>query len=74
MFSVIIPAHNSEKTILKTVNNILSNLVYKEDEVIIINDGSYDDTLKLLEKYKFDTRVKIINQENKGVSAARNKA
>ena len=74
MFTVIIPAHNSEKTILKTVNNILSNLVYKEDEVIIINDGSYDDTLKLLEKYKFDTRVKIINQENKGVSAARNKA
>ncbi|WP_436854887.1 glycosyltransferase family 2 protein [Staphylococcus caeli] len=74
MFTVIVPTHNSEKTILKTINNILLNLIHNEDEIIIIDDGSSDETLKILERYRDEDRVKILSQKNKGVSSARNKA
>ncbi|MCA2501196.1 glycosyltransferase family 2 protein [Staphylococcus xylosus] len=72
MFSVIIPVYNSEQTILKTVSSILLNLVDKKDEIIIVNDGSTDNTINILDVYKENKKIKIINQNNKGVSAARN--
>lgn len=74
MFSVIVPVHNSEKTIEDTLVNILNILPYLEDEIIIVNDGSTDGTKDILNKFKGYTEIKIINQSNQGVSSARNTA
>lgn len=77
MFSVIIPAYNSEKTIEKTLDS-LQNQTKPEliQEVIIINDGSTDGTKDKVEQYKSrqDCILNIIlyNQQNAGVAAARN--
>ncbi|MGN5892736.1 glycosyltransferase family 2 protein [Staphylococcus simulans] len=71
MFSFILPAYNAEKTISKTIESILNNRTSQEIEIIVINDGSTDNTKRILERYD-DQRIKVINQENKGVSAARN--
>jgi len=69
-FSVIIPCYNSSKTIEKTLDSIFSQH-YSNFEVIVINDGSSDDTLNILKQQ--ENRIKIINQKNSGVSTARNK-
>ncbi|WP_426462217.1 glycosyltransferase family 2 protein [Staphylococcus equorum] len=74
MFSVIVPVHNSEKTIRDTLNNILTKLPYLEDEIIIVNDGSTDSTKDILDSVRDNTQIKIINQPNEGVSSARNTA
>lgn len=73
MFSVVLPVFNAEKTILKTIESILSSK--KENiEIIIVNDGSTDNTKEVLKKYEEDDRFKIITQSNPGVSIARNRA
>lgn len=70
--SVIIPAYNAEKYIEQCVNSVIYQ-TYKRVEIIIVNDGSEDKTLEILEKLKLsDERIIIINQDNKGPSAARN--
>ncbi len=66
--SVIIPAYNCENTICRTVDSIL-NQFYKNIEIIIINDGSTDDTKKVVKKYG---NVILYNNENKGVCYSRN--
>ena len=66
--SVIIPAYNCEKTIQMTVNSIKSSS-YKDIEIIVINDGSTDNTKEVLEKIK---GIKVFNNENHGVSYTRN--
>lgn len=70
--SVIIPVYNAEKT----VGNILEKLIsqsYRNIEVIAINDGSRDDSWKVLQKFaKEDKRIIAIDQKNVGASAARN--
>lgn len=70
-FSLIIPAYNVEKYIKKCLDSVL-NQTYNDYEIIIINDGSTDNTSKILESYKSNKKIKIINQENKGLSNARN--
>ena len=70
-FSLIIPAYNVEKYIKKCLDSVL-NQTYTNYEIIIINDGSTDNTSKILESYKSNKKIKIINQENKGLSRARN--
>lgn len=74
MFSVIVPVHNSEKTIRDTLDNILTKLPYLEDEIIIVNDGSTDSTKDILDSVRDNAQIKIINQLNEGVSSARNTA
>jgi glycosyltransferase involved in cell wall biosynthesis len=70
--SVIVPAYNAEKTIEKCISSIL-NQTYSNLEVIVINDGSTDNTLDILESIqKSDDRVNIFTIENEGVSHARN--
>lgn len=70
--SVIIPIYNTEKYIARCLETVLSN-TYRNIEVLCINDGSTDSSLSILEKYAAkDQRIKIINQKNAGVSAARN--
>ena len=70
MFSIIIPLYNKSLYIKKVVNSVL-NQNCKNFELIIVNDGSTDDSLEIIKKFK-DDRIIIINQSNLGVSVARN--
>lgn len=70
-FSLIVPVYNTEKYIEKCLNSIL-NQSYKNYEIIVINDGSTDNSVQILDKYKSNKKLKIINQKNKGLSEARN--
>lgn len=70
LITIIMPAYNCEKTILKTINSVLKQ-TYQEFELIIINDGSTDETRKICEKIK-DKRIRLINKQNEGPSSARN--
>lgn len=72
LVSVIIPAYNAAGNITKLLHNILSQ-TYNHLEVIVINDGSTDQTSNLVaEIAKTDTRVILLDQSNQGVSSARN--
>lgn len=70
MFSVIIPLYNKATFIQRAVDSIL-NQSFKEYEIIVVNDGSTDGGEKLPENYQTD-RIRVIHQENQGVSTARN--
>lgn len=70
LISVIINVYNGEKFIKKCLDSVV-NQTYKNLEILIINDGSTDNTLKICESYK-DKRIKIINQNNKGLALSRN--
>lgn len=70
--SVIIPVYNSENYLEECIQSLL-NQILKECEFIFINDGSTDNSYNILKKYEaLDKRVLILNQENQGVSVARN--
>ena len=69
--SIIIPAYNVEGLIERTLSTTLSQTL-EEIEVIVVNDGSTDQTGSKLEKYRYDPRVILIHKENGGVSSARN--
>ncbi len=70
--SVIIPIYNSSQTLERTINSVI-NQTYKNLEIILVNDGSTDDSIKICKKYaKKDNRIIIVNQKNKGVGEARN--
>lgn len=72
LVSIIVPIYNVEKYLEKCVCSIL-NQDYNNLEVILVNDGSTDKSLEICERLqKKDNRIKIINQKNLGVSAARN--
>ena len=71
MISIIVPAYNAEKTIERCILSVLAQ-TYKDFQLIIVNDGSTDTTANICEKYKDDSRLTIINQENKGEGGARN--
>jgi len=72
LISIIVPIYNSEKYLDRCVNSILLQ-TYENIELILVNDGSTDSSLLICEKYKLmDSRVKIINKVNEGVSSARN--
>ena len=68
--------YNAEKTILKCLKSVVTQLPSTDMEVVIVNDGSKDDSFNIvkafIEESSFD--INLINQENKGVSAARNLA
>lgn len=70
--SIIVPAYNCEKTIEKCLDSII-NQTYRNTEIIVINDGSKDNTINILKQYaKIDKRIKLIDRENSGVSKSRN--
>lgn len=71
LVSVIIPAYNSEKTLLQTVDSVL-NQTYQNLELIVINDGSTDNTLAQLETVE-DSRLKVFSYQNGGLATARNR-
>lgn len=70
--SVVIPIYNAERHLQKCIDSIL-NQTERNIEIILVDDGSRDDSLKICQKYaKIDRRIRVIHQENSGVSAARN--
>ncbi|BFM42972.1 hypothetical protein CFS9_16130 [Flavobacterium sp. CFS9] len=70
--SVIIPVYNAESFLEDCIKS-LTNQTLQECEFIFINDGSFDKSLEIIEKYQeLDKRIRIINQENAGRSIARN--
>lgn len=70
IISIVIPCFNSQDYIKSTLQSIL-NQSEKNFEILIINDGSTDNSLKVINQFN-DKRINIISQENQGVSAARN--
>ena len=69
LVSVIIPAYNSGRFISEAIESILEQ-IYPELEVIVVNDGSTDNTEEIIRKYR--NRVRYIYQPNKGLAEARN--
>lgn len=73
MISIIVPVFNSEKGIDRCIKSILSQ-TYSDLELILIDDGSSDRSAGICKQYeKKDPRVHLVQQENRGVSAARNR-
>ncbi len=72
LVSIVVPVYNNEKYIKKCIQSII-NQSYHNLQIIIVNDGSTDDSGCIINEYAADdTRITLINQENSGVSAARN--
>lgn len=72
LFSVIIPIYNVESYIEKCINGVIGQ-DYKNIEIILINDGSKDNSQLICEKKsKEDSRIRLINKQNGGLSSARN--
>ena len=72
LLSVIIPVYNAEKYIEDCLESIIKQ-TYKNLEIILVDDGSTDNSYKLCENYMSkDNRIKVFHKENGGVSSARN--
>ena len=70
--SIIVPVYNVEKYLSECLDSLISQTL-SDIEIICVNDGSKDSSLEILEKYaQKDKRIVVINQENSGVSTARN--
>lgn len=73
--SVVIPLYNAENTIIECVSSVLDQTYNKNIEIIIVNDGSTDNSNKILKEFIRKNNIKnilIIEKENGGVSSARN--
>lgn len=71
VISVIIPVYNGAKTIKETIESVLQQ-TYKTFELIVINDGSQDETLAIISSIQ-DPRIKVFSYPNAGLSATRNR-
>lgn len=70
LISVIIPLYNKEEWVKRTINSVIKQ-TYKNIEILIINDGSTDNSLNKVSEIQ-DKRIKIFTKENAGLSSARN--
>lgn len=73
LFSIILPVYNAEKYVANAINSVI-NQDYKNWELIIVDDGSNDNSCKIIKKFLNDNRINYIYEKNSGVSAARNNA
>ncbi len=71
LVSVIMPAYNAEKFISEAISSVL-NQTYSNIELIIVNDGSTDNTMEVVDRFSRDKRVVVITQPNAGCSGAKN--
>ena len=72
LFSIVVPVHNKEKYVKKTLNSVLDQ-TYPYFELILVNDGSDDNSGDICDEYaELDKRIRVIHQKNGGVSNARN--
>ena len=68
MISVIMPIYNSEKYVSEAIESVC-NQSYKNWELLIVNDGSTDQSSKIIDDYaKKDSRIKVFHRSNEGVS------
>lgn len=73
LVSIVVPVYNTGMYLEQCLNSILEQ-TYRNLEIICVNDGSTDDSTDILNEYASkDARIKVIHQENSGVSAARNR-
>ena len=73
LISVIIPVYNVEKYLRRCLDSVIAQ-TYQNLEIICVDDGSIDDSGKICDQYAVrDARIKVIHQENQGLSAARNR-
>lgn len=74
LVSIIMPAYNCEKYVAQAINSVVDQ-VYKKWELLVLDDGSKDNTLQIIEKFsQNDSRIKVLtNGKNIGVSATRNR-
>ena len=70
VISIIVPIYNTEKYLEKCIDSLI-NQTYKDLEIILINDGSKDNSDKIVNKYK-DSRIKYFKKENEGIGKTRN--
>ena len=71
LISVIIPVYNTEAYLTKCIDSVLTQ-GFRDFELILVNDGSTDNSLKIINEYKErDNRVRVINKENEGANIAR---
>ncbi|CAD5933479.1 putative glycosyltransferase RC0461 [Planktothrix tepida] len=71
LISVVIPVYNGEKTIQQTINSVL-NQTFKDWELIIVDDGSQDSTVKIIREIE-DSRIRILSYDNGGLAISRNR-
>lgn len=69
--SVIIPTYNMAEYVCQAIDSVLAQ-TYDDFEIIVVNDGSTDNTEEVLKKYESNKKIKIINQSNKGLACSRN--
>lgn len=72
MISVVMPLYNRAHIVKQTINSVL-NQTFRDFELIIVNDGSTDNSLGVVKENFIDNRIRLLEQENKGVSVARNR-
>lgn len=70
--SIIIPVYGVEKYISQCLESVI-NQSYENIEIIVVNDGTKDNSMKIVEEYLLDERIKIINKENGGLASAKNR-
>lgn len=69
--SIVTPLYNSSACIQSTIESVLGQ-VYENWEMVLINDGSTDDTAEKVKPYLVDPRIRYLSQDNQGIAAARN--
>lgn len=71
LVSIIVPTYNNEKYLANCIDSLLAQ-TFQDFEVIVVDDGSTDQTIKLLKAFKTNPRIRVHSQPNSGISAARN--
>lgn len=70
--SIVVPVYNGEKYLKECIDSILKQVTNYSFEVICVDDGSTDSSIQILRTYEDDSRIKVVREENKGISGARN--
>ena len=71
LISIVVPNYNNQMYIGKCLESLI-NQTYKNLEIIVVDDGSVDDSVNVINNYLYDDRVRLIKKDNNGVSSARN--
>ena len=75
LLSIIIPIYNAELYLRRTLDSVMNQGLHDDEwELILVNDGSTDDSLSICKEYqsRYPSLIKVISQKNSGVSSARN--